>query len=98
MPRRRFWYLGLANILRDKMFSDPKWCALRATERDAYDNSLWGSLEAQRLHTKTGNILLEPETPQKTASWYDLGIDWGQPFQFKTWSSGYVMMRYSTLL
>ncbi len=75
------------------MFSDPTWCKLRATLRDEYPHSFWKSLEAQRLHAATNNVLLDPETPDKTASWYELGPDWGQPFHFRTWSSGYVVLR-----
>lgn len=33
-PQKRFWYFGLANVLRDRMFSDPTWCRLRGTGRN----------------------------------------------------------------
>ena len=73
-PRKRFWYFGLANVIRDRMFSDPTWCKIRGTGRDEEDqeHDYWHSEEFTRLDNATGNILTDPN---KSASTYDLGID-----------------------
>ena len=44
-----------------------------------------------RLIDATNNILTNPD---KSASVYDIGIDWGQPFHFRQWSSGYIALRH----
>ena len=91
-PKKRFWYFGLGNVIKDRMFSDPTWCRLRGTGRDDEDQpyDYWHSPEFACLNTATGNLLTDPD---KSASTYDLGIDWGQPFEFRQWSSGYIAVR-----
>lgn len=91
-PQKRFWYFGLANVLRDRMFSDPTWCRLRGTGRDDPDQpyDYWHSPEFQRVNAASGGKLTEEGT---SASVYDLGIDWGQPFGWKQHSSGYIALR-----
>ena len=91
-PKKRFWYFGLANVLRNRMFSDPTWCKLRGTgrEEEGQSHDFWHSEEAIRLDEATDYIL---GNDQKSVSTYDLGLDWGQPFTFRTWSSGYVALR-----
>ncbi|KAK9918436.1 hypothetical protein WJX75_004081 [Coccomyxa subellipsoidea] len=91
-PRKRFWYFGLANILRDRMFSDPTWCRLRGTGRNDPEQQYdyWHSPDFQRVNEATGAKLTAEGT---SASVYDVGVDWGQPFHFKQWSSGYVALR-----
>ena len=86
-------------MLRDRMFTDPVWCNLRGTARPADSREamppgmaqdFWHSPEFRRLDDATGNILT---TAGKSASVYDLGIDWGQPFHSRQWSSGYIAIR-----
>ena len=102
-PKKRFWYFGLGDVVRDRMFTDPVWCKLRGTARpaDAHDamppempEDFWHSSEFQRLDDATGNILTDPA---KSASVYDIGIDWGQPFHFRQWSSGFIALRRVSL-
>ena len=92
-PKKRFWYFGLANVLRNRMFSDPTWCKLRGTgrEEEGQPYDFWHSEEAARLDEATDNIFTDDK--ERSVSTYDLGIDWGQPFTFRTWSSGYVALR-----
>ena len=98
-PKKRFWYFGLASLVRDKMFTDPVWCKLRGTARPADSGEamppdtprdFWHSPEFERLDRVTNKVLTTPGT---SASVYDLGIDWGQPFHFRTWSTGYIAIR-----
>lgn len=85
------------------MFTDPVWCNLRGTAQPADSNEampqgspqdFWHSPEFRRLDVATGKVLT---TPGKSASVYDIGIDWGQPFHFRQWSSGYVAFRCASL-
>ncbi len=81
------------------MFTDPVWCNLRGTARPADSREamppgmaqdFWHSPEFRRLDDATGNILT---IAGKSASVYDLGIDWGQPFHSRQWSSGVIAIR-----
>ena len=99
-PKKRFWYFGLGNVVRDRMFTDPVWCKLRGTARAADSGEVmppgmpkdfWHSPEFVRLNGATDHILTNPD---KSASVYDIGIDWGQPFHFRQWSSGYIALRH----
>lgn len=60
-PPQTFYDLGLANVVRNRLFVDPEFCAARGKERN-YDDpgSLYGAKEAQRININTRNRLYNP--------------------------------------
>ncbi|KAK9906510.1 hypothetical protein WJX75_003063 [Coccomyxa subellipsoidea] len=86
-PRKVFYFFGVKESIK-KLFAKPEWCALRGTGRDTSAAGFYGSREAQRLHDETGGRFSAP-----SSSAYELGFDYGQIFNFKTHSTGIMVLR-----
>ena len=82
--------LGLTNVIKHRMFIDPNWCKLRGAGRvgpsQSFDYMRCQDLEIQRVNEASSGKLTVEGTP---ASFYNVGIDWGQPFGLKQHSCGY---------
>ena len=92
-PRKVFWYFGLDSVLR-QFFMDKEWCKLRRagilnSQVNLHDYR--ASPEFMRLQSKTGNCLSDSDN-----GLYDIGFDFGQVFQFKSHSSGFLGIRWAT--
>lgn len=59
-----FYDLGLANVIRDRLFVDPEFAAARGKGRDFSSGSLYGAAEAQRINRVTNGKLYHPGAPQ----------------------------------
>ena len=81
---------GLADVIR-KLFADPDWAAARSKGRDTSAAGFHGSAEAARLNRVTGGVFAKD-----SSSAYELGMDFGQIFNFKTHSTGIVLLRRAT--
>jgi hypothetical protein len=88
-PNKVFWDLGLARTLRECFFSRPEFNQQRGKGRDKYDTDFYKSDEAQRLDARVGGALMKAEN-----SAYEIGFDFFQPFVFKTYSVGIVVIRW----
>ena len=86
-----FYFFGVKESIK-KLFAKPEWCALRGTGRDTSAAGFYGSREAQRLHDETGGRFSAP-----SSSAYELGFDYGQIFNFKTHSTGIMVLRCAAL-
>ena len=50
--------MGVAHVIRDRLFADPEFCALRGTGRDIDDpGSLYGAKMAKTINHLTGGKL-----------------------------------------
>ena len=85
-----YYDFGLSNVIR-KLFGDPEWAAGRGKGRDASAAGFYGSREAARLDRLTAGLFA-----QDSSSAYELGMDFGQIFNFKTHSTGIVLLRRAT--
>ena len=85
-----YYDFGLANVIR-KLFRDPEWAAGRGKGRDTSSAGFYGSPEAVRLNRVTGGLFAKD-----SSSAYELGMDFGQIFNFKTHSTGIVLLRRAT--
>lgn len=85
VPRKVFYWFGLANVIRDHLFTDPSFCRLRASGRHEY---FYPSEESKRLHQTAG---CSPSDHKVSA--YEVGLDWGQVFVNKVHSCGFIMVR-----
>ena len=84
-----FWDLGIENIIRNKMFKNPAWTALRGTQRGLGDKACWyGADDAVSINQACGGMLFHPDN-----SAYEIGFDFGQIFTFKNHSSGMFCIR-----
>ena len=89
-PRKVFWYFGLDSALQ-QFFMDKKWCKLRRTgivNSQVNPHDYRQSPEFVRLQSKTGDCLSDHSN-----GLYDIGFDFGQVFQFKSHSSGFLGIR-----
>lgn len=85
-PRKEYWDFGLRETIRE-YFADPEYCRLRRSDRrDRSD--FWSGEYAQRIDEWSGKILLELDN----GAW-EIGLDWGQVYNFKQRSTGFVMIR-----
>lgn len=85
LPRKVFHYFGLANVIRDRLFTDPSWCRRRGTGRAEY---FYCTAESGRLHT-----MARCSSDDLDISVYEVGLDWGQVFVNKVHSCGFIMVR-----
>lgn len=87
-PYKVFWDLGLARTLQESFFCMPEFCEQRSTGRDKYDTDFYQSEEAARLDARVGGALMKIDN-----SAWEFGMDFFQPFTFKTHSTGVVCIR-----
>jgi len=85
VARKVFYWLGLANVIRDRLFTDPGFCRLRGSSRSEY---FYPSEESRRLHQSAGCSPTDLKV-----SVYEVGLDWGQVFVNKVHSCGFIMVR-----
>ena len=85
-----YYDFGVANVIR-KLFADPDWAAARGKGRDTSAAGFYGSCEAARLDRVTRGLF-----GKDSSSAYELGMDFGQIFNFKTHSTGIVLLRRAT--
>jgi hypothetical protein len=85
LPRKVMYYFGVGAVIRDRMFTDPSFCKHRTTGRHEY---FYTSQEAERLAAASGCDLNSREV-----SCYEVGLDWGQMFNNKVHSTGFLMLR-----
>jgi hypothetical protein len=90
VPRKVFYWFGLANVIRDRLFTDPSWCKRRGTGRHEY---FYCTAESARLHSTASCNPLDKDT-----SVYEVGLDWGQVFVNKVHSCGFIMVRCAHVL
>lgn len=86
IPRKVFYWFGIANTIRDRMFTDPSFCKHRTTGRREY---FYPSAEARRLAAAAGC-----DIEQFMVSCYEVGLDWAQMFSSKVHSTGFIMLRW----
>ena len=82
-----YYDFGLADLIR-KLFADPEWAAARGKGMDTSAAGFHGSGEAVRLNRVTRGLFA-----QDSSRAYELGMDFGQIFNFKTHSAGIVLLR-----
>ena len=82
-----YYDFGVANVI-GKLFADPDRAAARGKGRDTSAAGSYGSREAARLNRVTRGLF-----GKDSSSAYELGIDFGQIFNFKTHSTGIVLLR-----
>lgn len=85
IPRKAFYWFGVAATIRDRMFTDPSFCKHRTTGREEY---FYPSEEAKRLAEKAGMNIWH-----WMVSCYEVGVDWAQMFSSKVHSTGFIMLR-----
>jgi hypothetical protein len=91
VPRKVFYDFGLENIVKNKFFADPNWCALRGKGRSTPDD-YYSSQEARDLHTRAGGDINDADT-----SIWALGLDFLQWYKSKVHSSGLITLRCEDL-
>jgi hypothetical protein len=80
-PAAYFIYFGLENVIKNKFFTNPDWTANRGKQRDTVE---WlRSPEALRMAAKIGDAFFNTRN-----GFYELGIDWIQPFNSLHYSIG----------
>lgn len=87
-PTAWFIYFGLESVIKNQFWANPEWTKTlpkQGESRAAY----FSSPEFQRLAAALGNWLLDPQQ----CAIYELGIDWIQPFNHCTHSTGVVVIR-----
>ena len=87
MHAQVYYDFGLANVIC-KLFGDPEWAAARGKGRDTSAGGFYGGPEAARLDRVTRGLF-----GKDSSSAYELGMDFGQIFNFKTHSTGIVLLR-----
>ena len=92
MHAQVYYDFGLANVIR-KLFANPEWAAARGKGRDTSAAGFYGSAEAARVNRFTGGLF-----SGETSSAYELGMYFGQIFNFKTHSTGIVLLRRAQAL
>lgn len=83
--RKVCYDFGLANVIRDRMFTDPAFCKHRGTGRETY---YYNTDEAARTHQRAGVSLHD-----RSVSGVELSADFAQTFHSKVWSTGFIMAR-----
>lgn len=87
VPRKVFYDFGLSTVVRERFFTNPEWCSLRAIDRST-PGDYYTSPEAKRLHEKAGASLTDTNT-----SVWALGLDFCQWWKSKAHSTGFVTLR-----
>ena len=87
-PQKRFWYFGVRNMVQ-MLANNPHWNRLRGQGRNSRPGDYWGSKEFQRLCRATDGAAADRDR----SVLLELGLDWFQPFNFRTWSTGLLCMR-----
>jgi hypothetical protein len=87
-----YYDFGLANVIH-KLFADPEWAAARGKGRDTSAAGFHGSPEAARADEVTDGLF-----SKAASSVYELGMDFGQIFNFKTHSTGIALLRRAPAL
>lgn len=84
------------------MWADPEFRALRAVGRDTSSEGLFGCRLAHKVDQFVNSLqdLSQEERARRLLSNvanspYEIGVDWGQPFTFKTYSLGIVTLRWA---
>lgn len=90
-----FWYFGAPGIIRDRLFTNPAWTAVRGTGRDKSDEgSYYASKEAERLDKALKEKYGCPQgLDDPHTSTYEVGYDYVNMFTFKNHSTGVVVIR-----
>ena len=87
-PKKRFWYLGVRHMLQ-MLANSPHWSRLRGQGRNSRPGDYWSSAEFRRLCKATDGAAADRDS----SVLIELGLDWFQPFNFRTWSTGLLCMR-----
>eukprot|EP00882_Tetradesmus_deserticola_P025637 GHRQ01028178.1.p5 GENE.GHRQ01028178.1~~GHRQ01028178.1.p5 ORF type:complete len:154 (+),score=44.74 GHRQ01028178.1:1629-2090(+) len=85
VPRKVMFWFGVANVIRERMFTSTSFTKHRGAGRHQY---YYPSAAADRLHTDSRADKLDPNT-----SVYEIGLDWAQMFSSKVHSTGFIMLR-----
>ncbi len=90
VPRKKFWYFGLARIIGDVLFGNSVWCRLRRTcmHQPQSGHDFRSSPEFARLDSVVSQKAGHPDS-----GLYQVGFDFGQMFTFRAWSSGIISIR-----
>ena len=83
VPRNRFWYFGLGRSIGDNMFGNTSWCRYADGQQDFHDYKT--SAEFARLKEKLDHCA--------EYGLYEVGFDFGNMFQFCSWSTGVMLIR-----
>ena len=87
VPRKKFWYLGLERSIGDFMIGNAAWCHHKGSDselqQDLHDYKT--SPEFARLKEKLKNCI--------EYGLYEVSSDFGNVFQFCSWSTGIMFIR-----
>ncbi|DBA94640.1 TPA: hypothetical protein ACH3X1_002212 [Trebouxia sp. C0004] len=94
VPRKKFWYFGLARIIGDVLFGNSVWCGLRriCMHQPQSGHDFRSSPEFARLDSGVSQKAGHPDS-----GLYQVGFDFGQMFTFRAWSSGIISIRCSDI-
>lgn len=88
VPQKVFYYFGLHHTVQSHFFSNPVWCSMRGKGRDEFKHDFYGSQEARRLNASVGGVLFHEDN-----SVYQVGMDFAEPFNTRSYSTGVVGIR-----
>lgn len=88
VPRKKFWYFGLARVIGDLLFGDSVWCRLRRMRQPENPHDFRHSQEFARLDSVLSGKVSHPDS-----GLYQLDFDFGQMFTFRNWSTGIISIR-----
>lgn len=89
-----FYYFGVGNVIRHKLFGNPWFCSVRGTCRDTDKTGYYGASEARRINALLRDKGADVQLTSSQNSIYELGFDFGQIFSFKVHSSGVLGIRW----
>ena len=88
VPQKVFYYFGLHFTVQSQFFANPVWCSMRGKGREEFQHDFYSSQEAIRLNTALGGSLFHQDN-----SVYQIGMDFAEPFNTRSYSSGVVGLR-----
>lgn len=87
-PANWIFYLGVEVAIRDFLFANPDFVALRKQERPTGVDTFWGSPEAARIDAALGGMLFHEDNGA-----YTLFSDFFEAYKHKVHSTGVMLLR-----
>ena len=88
VPQKVFYYFGLHHTVQSQFFANPVWCSMRGKGREEFKHDFYSSPEAARLNAAVDGCLFHEDN-----SAYQIGMDFAEPFNTRSFSSGVVGVR-----
>eukprot|EP00884_Botryococcus_braunii_P013903 jgi/Botrbrau1/22513/Bobra.114_2s0038.1 len=92
-PQNIFWSFGADTIIQLNMFGNPNFCRVRGSGR-ADPEDYYNSEECKRLYEAAFPGEGAAKWADRSISFYEVGLDWFEPFGGKTHSVGIVTLSY----